>query len=363
LRSTDKGIPREASGGRPAGHRAGSTALALLMPPLTLPVLRALEAGPMRLAELRKVVGLPPQTTLRGHLGNLVDQGAIVKRVRPAARASMDYELAPMGWGLLEVADSVETWLSLGPDGPLEVSSGAGRGVIRALVDGWDSRMVHGLTAQSLSLTEIDMLIPDLNYPALERRLAAMRLANIVEFEGMAGARTLYRVTDWGRRAIAPLARAIRCERIHHLPDPCAAPTHVDIEVLFLLALPLAEFPRNAAGWCQFQVEDRSGNGVAGVRVDIESGQILSCVSRLDPQPRHWAAGSAERWFVAAERGDPGQLRFGGGGKALGQSLVQSLHAVFTSNGGDRLDHEAGASSARNEALYESDAREDPISS
>ena len=41
--------------------------------------------------------------------------------------------------------------------------------------------MMRALAARPLSLTELDSLISDLSYPALERRLSSMRIAGLVE--------------------------------------------------------------------------------------------------------------------------------------------------------------------------------------
>lgn len=317
---------------RRAEHRAGGRLLSLFVPPLTLPVLRALGVGPMRLAELRQRVGLPAQTTLRGHLAGLVEVGAIAKRMQSESRYAMDYELTPFGRDLLEVADSLETWLRLAPDGAIGLESGTAKGAVRALVDGWGSQMLRALAARPLSLTELDKLISDLNYPALERRLASMRMAGLVKASEAVGARTPYGITDWGRRSIVPLARATRCERIH-LPEETEAPAPADIEAAFLLALPLATVAPTAGGWCQLQVEHGAGRGKpVGVRVDVEAGRIVSCVSRLDPKPRSWATGTAGRWFEAIDAGDPSHLQLGGGDR-LPESLIQSLHAALMSAG------------------------------
>jgi DNA-binding HxlR family transcriptional regulator len=313
-----------------AEHRAGGRVLSLFVPPLTLPVLRALETGPMRLSELRQRVGLPAQTTLRGHLSSLVEVGAIAKCVRAQSRYATDYELTLFGRDLLEVADSLEAWLGLAPEGAIGLGSGTAKGAVRALVDGWGSRMMRVLGARPLSLTELDKLIADLNYPALERRLASMRLAGLVEANESVGARTPYSVTDWGRKAIVPLAKATRCERIH-LRGETVAPTPVDIEAAFLLAMPLVVLPRAAGGWCQLQVERGAGGGrPAGVRIDVEAGRVISCVSRLDPKPRSWATGSARLWFEAVSVGDPSRLRFGGGDR-LPESVISGLHTALAS--------------------------------
>jgi hypothetical protein len=96
--------------------------------------------------------------------------------------------------------------------------------------------------------------------------------------------------------------------------------------------VPLVVLPKTSGGWCQIQVENRDEKiRTAAVRVDVEAGQVVSCVSRFDPEARHWAAGSAGQWFEAIDAGDPGRLRLGGG-RRLGEALVRGLHGALIEN-------------------------------
>jgi DNA-binding HxlR family transcriptional regulator len=309
------------------GARAGSQALSVLATPLNFLTLRALSERPMRLAELRKATGLPAQTTLRGHLAGLGEIGLLTKRPTRQMPYAVENELTPMGADLLGVAERLERWLQASPDGPISLESGAAKGAVKALVDGWGSTMMGLLAARPLSLTELDSLISGLSYPALERRLSSMRIAGLVEAQPSQGAGTPYGVTDWGRRGVAPLAAASRCERLY-LGKASPPVTQLDIEAAFLLATPLAGLPGGAAGLCQLEVEAVAGADPAGVQVRIEDGQIVSCVSRLEPSPGAYAVGSALTWFSAVSEGETRQLRFGGS-RRLAEDLVGGMHAAF----------------------------------
>jgi DNA-binding HxlR family transcriptional regulator len=311
------------------GTRAGGQALSVLATPLNFLVLRALTERPMRLAELRKATGLPAQTTLRGHLASLGELGLLAKRPTEQMPYAVENELTPMGEEMLTVAERLETWLAEAPDGPIALESGAARGAVKALVDGWASTMMRALASGPLSLTELDSIIPDLSYPALERRLSSMRIAGLVEPRPSRGAGTPYGVTEWARRGIAPLAAASYCERVHM--SPRSAPVEpIDIEAAFLLATPLAQLPTPAAGSCQLEVEAGPGGlpQPAGVQVTVEAGRIASCVSRLEPGPASFVCGSAPAWFRAVKDGEADELRFGGG-QGLAEDLVTGLHTAF----------------------------------
>jgi DNA-binding HxlR family transcriptional regulator len=283
----------------------------------------------MRLAELRKVTGLPAQTTLRGHLQSLADIGVLSKRPTQRMPYAVENELTPMGEELLLVADRLESWLKQCPDGSISLNGGAAKGAIKALIDGWGSTMMRALAAQPLSLTELDSRIAELSYPALERRLSSMRIAGLVEARTSRGSGTPYGVTDWARRGVGPLVAASHCE-IVHMGHGIAPVTEVDIEAAFLLATPLVGLPEDAAGSCQLQVDASPGvaYGPSGVQVTIERGRVVSCVSQLQANPPAYAAGPAIRWFNAIEDGEVDRLRFGGS-RRIAEDLVGGLHASF----------------------------------
>jgi DNA-binding HxlR family transcriptional regulator len=319
----------DVSAGADPRLRAGGQALSVLATPLNFLILKALDERPMRLAELRKATGLPAQTTLRGHLTSLGEIGVVSKRPTRQMPYAVENELTPMGRELLAVADRLDAWLREAPDGPIPLESGAAKGAVKALVDGWGSTMMRALAARPLSLTELDSLISGLSYPALERRLSSMRIAGLVEAQPSHGVGTPYGVTEWAQRGIAPLAAASYCERIH-MGRNSAPVTQIDIEAAFLLATPLAGLPASATGLCQLEVEPGPG-GVprpAGVQVVVEGGKIISCVSRLEPSPVAYAVGSAPTWFSAVYNGETSQLRFGGA-RRLAEDLVSGMHAAF----------------------------------
>lgn len=309
--------------------RAGGLALSVLATPLNFQVLRALSDRPMRLAELRKKTGLPAQTTLRGHLANLSELGILSKRPTQQMPYAVENELTPMGRELLEVAERLQLWLSQAPDGSISLESGAAKGAVKALIDGWASRMMRALAARPLSLTELDSLISDLSYPALERRLSSMRIAGLVKAQPSKGAGTPYAVTEWARRGVGPIAAASHCE-MTHLGAKSAPVTQIDIEAAFLLATPLVGLREPVAGLCQLEVEPTSEfiPRPAGVQVVIENGKVVSCVSRLEPNPPAYAVGSAVKWVNAVRDGEVGGLRFGGSRK-IAEDVVAGLHATF----------------------------------
>jgi DNA-binding HxlR family transcriptional regulator len=314
--------------------RSGGYVLSLFSKVLHGLVLRALSGGPLRLAELRRKVGGPAQSTLRGNLDNLIGIGALEKRQSNGnGRPHMaDNALTSVGTEMLAVADAVEDWFARAPEGPLHLENEMGKTTIKALVNGWDSTMLRALAVRPFSLTELDNLISSYSYPALERRLAAMRLAGfVVPVEGNGGA-TPYAVTNWLRQAMAPLLAAIRCER-RYMADVTAPLTKIDVETILLLGLPLVELAPDATGASQLAVYggDDSDWRSAGVRLTVESGRIASCSSKLEVNAESLVRGSAADWLDALVCGASRQLEVSGN-RGIALEIVDGLHrALFRS--------------------------------
>jgi DNA-binding HxlR family transcriptional regulator len=321
-------IPEIQTPGRP---RSGGHVLALLAVPLNGLILRVLDKRPMRLAELRGELGGPAQTTLRGHLRSLAEVGAVLK-CGGGMPYAVENELTEAGRELLEVTEILAGWLARAPEGPITLGSVGAKGTIKALAGGWESTMLRAFSARPFSLTELDSLIGGLSYPALERRLSAMRATGLVEPVPAGGDRTPYVLTRWGREAAGPLSAAARFERLHLAADTAPLKA-IDVEAAFLLSTPIAALPSQTDGTCQLAAHT-SGNGqrLAGVRVAVDRGKIVECVSQLEPKPRNWAVGSAVDWLDAVVRRDVGELRIGGD-EELACGLVFGVHdALFPPN-------------------------------
>jgi DNA-binding HxlR family transcriptional regulator len=306
--------------------------LSLLTAPLNGPIVRALADEPKRLSDLRSELGGPAQSTLRGNLTKLLDLGVLARGTgrRPSILA---YELTEFGRDLLLAINAVEAWLQIAPNGPVELESAAGKIAIKALIGGWSSTIVRALAARPLTLTELDKLIDSYTYPALERRLSAMRLSGLIEFtsgdDGSVGRH--YTVSPWLRKGIGPLAVAARCER-RHMPSTTAPIGRLDVESAYLLVVPMITLHRRAEGVFQLAVEGRpadAGRPWAGSQVTLEKGSVAACVARLSAQPENWALGPASAWLEAVIGRDPDVLRFGGDVET-GREIVQGIHdALF----------------------------------
>lgn len=312
--------------------RAGATVLSLFSVPLNGLILQALGDGPMRLADLRREVGGPAQTTLRGNLANLIEIGALAKRGRDDKPSVLENELTPLGRELLLVGTALEDWLAQAPGGPIGFESAAAKAAIKALVGGWISTIVRALAARPLTLTELDRLIDSFTYPALERRLGAMRLAQQIELSPNGdNKRRPYTVTPWLQGAMGPLVIAGRCER-RYMAEDTAPIARIDIEAAFLLSAPLLSLADEANGFCQLVVEagGRPTIGRApGAQLEVEDGRVTSCIARVEAQPSSWVTGPASAWLDAVIEREAELLEYGGDVE-LGREIVYGLHdALF----------------------------------
>lgn len=326
----------EASASPNGEVRAGSRILSLFASPLTARILRAhRDDGPLRLSALHEQISWAPNTTLRAAVNKLADMRALEKDTGTAPRSSAQTELTPAGEEMIAVADALDRWLASCPRGPISPDGDEARGAIKALAGGWNSTLMRALASQPFTLTGLGKLIPDISYPSLERRLARMRATGQIEAVEAAERGTPYVVTEWARRAVAPLCVAGRCER-RHLPDATAPITDVEVEASFMLVLPLAPLPPTAQGTSMLAVQTESdesqqqGQDLAGITVKVRRGQVVSTVTEVNQSPSTWALGTAETWLDAVIDGRFGELRFGGARPQLAADLVNGLHfALF----------------------------------
>jgi DNA-binding HxlR family transcriptional regulator len=305
--------------------RAGAEAMSLLAAPLNVQILKALELEPSPLRNLRQAVGSPPQSTMRLYTRDLDRIGVIERRPRKEFPTSVDYAITRSGQGLLEVGEFLESWLGQSPEEPIELGTVAARNTIKALVEGWSTNIVRALAGRTLSLTELDRLIPRVSYPSLERRLVALRIVGLVEGRRMEGGATPYNATDWLRRAVAPFIAAIAWEQTF-LPHSSQPVGRLDIEAAFLLSIPLMELPRSVNGKCRLAVEVQRGPTpvFAGVLVCVEEGRVSSCQPNLKGEVEGWASGSPRAWLRRLT-GKPAQELELGGDVALIDAVIEAL--------------------------------------
>ncbi|HEX5927871.1 MAG TPA: hypothetical protein VFY48_00575 [Solirubrobacterales bacterium] len=315
--------------------RAGSHVLSLFANPLTARILRAHTSGPLRLSALHTQIGWSPHTTLRAAVNNLCKVGALEKGGNGDTRPSAATELTPAGEEMILVADAIDRWLAAAPTGPISPNSDEAKGAIKALAGGWNSTLMRALANEPFTLTGLDRLIPQVSYPSLERRLARMRATGQIEAVEAEDRGTPYIVTEWSRRAVAPLCVAGRCER-RYLSEETAPITEVEVEAAFMLTLPLAHLPPLSNGACMLAVQtagdasQEHGRHLAGVTVEIRRGEVTSCATEIDQSPPTWALGTAEDWLDVVIEGNLNELRFGGARPQLAVDLVNGLHfALF----------------------------------
>lgn len=314
------------------GARAGARTLSLLAAPLNAQALRALGEEPKKQVDLRRETGQPAQSTLRAQLKKLGEAGLIEKRRRNHFPGVLEYELSEAGRGLLPVIGGLERWLAAAPGGELELGAPAARAAVKALTDGWSTTMLRALAARPLTLTELDGVISSLNYPSLERRLSAMRLAGLIEVRRGEGRGTPYEIAPWCRAGIAPLVLATRWERRH---GPAGSPpvAKLDVETAFLLATQLLAPPAELSGSCRLAVDvgNEGGAVLAGVLVSLREGQVASCTTKLQGNPDAWASAPLSGWLAAVIERDHAALELGGD-CALARMLVDELHgSLFAS--------------------------------
>lgn len=306
-------------------NRAGGQGLSLLSAPLNVHTLKALEGNSMVLIDLRRAVGFPPQSTMRVYTRTLIKQGVLEQQRQSGFPGAIEYRITPAGGSLLKVGVYLQKWLHASPGGPIQLGSAAAKSAARALVEGWSAKIIRALAARPLSLTDLNRLIPQITYHSLERRLGALRLAGMVEPHPGNGRGILYKATPWLRMAVVPLTSAAGWERAY-APGSAASIECLDVETMFLLAVPLMELPAEFTGKCRLQVEVQRGAApaLAGVVVDFDEGKLVTCTSRLDGEVAASVSGSPCAWMRHMNSEDRDLLKVGGD-LHLGAAIVAAL--------------------------------------
>jgi DNA-binding HxlR family transcriptional regulator len=308
--------------------RAGGKTLSLLSVPLNVHLLKALEKDSQPLLDLRRAVGFPPQSTMRVYTRTLSEMGLIDRRRRNDFPTSADYQITASGQALLRVAAPLQEWLGRAPGGPILIGSAAAKNSIKALAEGWSTNIVRAISARPIPLTEMNQMIPQVNYPSLERRLGAMRWAGLVEPRPGDGRGMPYASTVWLREAVVPLAAAAAWEW-KHLREAAMPIGHLDVEAAFLLAIPLMKLPADLTGRCRLVVEfeNEPTTAMAGALVCMEEGVVVSCSSRLDGEAEGWVSGSPVAWLRQTSGYAKSQLELGGDVQ-LAEAVTDALHAL-----------------------------------
>jgi DNA-binding HxlR family transcriptional regulator len=313
--------------------RAGTRVLSLFVSPLTARVLRAHLDGPRRLADVQGAVGMAAESTVRATVSNLCEVGAIVKEAAGRSTQAVETTLTEAGKEMVFVADIIDTWLSRAPGGPIPPDSEGAKTAVKALAGGWSSTLMRALASHPFTLTELSALIPEVSYPSLERRVTWMKMTGQIEPIEREGRGTPYTVTNWLRQAIAPLCAAGRCER-RHLTASSPPITNIEVETSFLLVTPMAPLPDHLTGSCMLAAQTdpegpEEGQGLAGVAVEFERGQVHSCVPQVSDSPSTWVVGTPEAWFDVVIDGCIDNLRIGGKRPQHALDLASGLHQAL----------------------------------
>lgn len=304
--------------------RPGGWALAFFGAPSNATLLRALRGGPADLEELATAAALAGGDA-EAALAQLLDAGLVGRRGDAAASRPGAYELRPLGREMLIVAAVLETWLGRAPGGPLRLDLADGQAAVRALLSAWESRLVRALAAGPKDLGELQETLLGVAAAELPEGLAELSAIGLLEAGAPAAPIAL---TDWCRRALAPLAVAVRCERVH-VPAETVAPTPVDFETAFLLGLPLISLEPEVEGYLLLRIENRRDSAaVAHVLAQVGGGGLIACEAKLEVLPRDWVSGSERLWVEAVGEGELDGLEYGGDVR-LGKSLVTALRQAL----------------------------------
>jgi len=295
--------------------------------------LRAHQGGALEANQLEKLVSWAPQTSLRVASANMRAFGALV-RIEATADSRAKTELTLSGRALLPVIAALERWLLLSPRGAIELDGAAARGAVRILTSTWDSTLIREMAEQPRTLAQLNTQLDDSSYPVLKRSLAKLRSMNLVDPVGARTKGRSFEVSAWLRHAIGPLIFASRWEQLH-IATETEPMSRIDVETMFMLAVPLADLPVDTFGTCSLaaarpMIVGEPAQAPDGVSLGFEAGLIAFCAAGPDAKATTWGLGSASAWQNAFIDGENAELLVRGIRPLLIRSIVSGINeAIF----------------------------------
>ncbi len=312
--------------------RAGALTLLYLSSPLERPVLRTLMAELTTGVKMQEIGPPDPEFLAVGIFEDPYLLEPADPDHPPGAPIGPDTLLQPTPAGneVPFVAAALADWLRRCPQGPLEHGPESGR-QMAALLGGWASMTIHALAGGPRSAAQACEAIEVVDRGAVDARIASMLETGLLEQapgEDPDG-EPLLQVTEWLRRAVAPLAAAARME-LRFPPGDTAPIAALDVEAAFQLTLPLLKLPRNFWGACSLAVELEQGvaGSPAGVTARVEQGRVVACERGLDPDARTAISGSTGAWLDAVIDRRAERIH-SSGERRLAKRILRELHRTL----------------------------------
>lgn len=308
-------------------QRAGGRALLVLADPASISILRQLASGPLENSDLFGRVEHVSRSTYFDRMRDLEALSLISRKRRADVPPVAECRLTDSGARLLPVADLLEAWLAVSPQGPLRLGDAYATAIIKVLAVAGGSTLLRWLAERPRSLPELAELVHGLGYRKLERIARDLVKAGLAERIAVGGRLGHYEVTPWARQAAGPLAAAIRWER-YEIPMWSALVTSMEVEGGLLLALPLIEVSPESNGTCALLVDADApaAESLGGAVVRLSEGRPASWAPITNPSLTSdaWARGTALAWLDAVNDASSPNLRLGGS-HALAEKVVNSL--------------------------------------
>ena len=273
--------------------RAGGRALLLLADAVKFAIVKALTAGPLRGHELTESLEHISRTTQFERLRDLEEMGVIARKALSLVPRQSVYRLTVTGEHLLPAASPLEAWLAEAEPKPLHLGEVGATEPLRALASALNSTILRWLAEANRSPTELERMVQDSGYLDLKRTLRGLKRSGLVEQLRSGERRHPYELTDWARRAAAPIGGMARWES-DHVPELGSPLTSLDVETLLLLAARSLDPPSGRSGQCAFVVE-----GFGAVSIAIQAGVVTNCMPGFERGIANWAGGSVAGWRAA----------------------------------------------------------------
>jgi len=306
--------------------------LRLLSAGATGAILMALGEGPLRTKNLtERVPGYAPRTIYR-YAGKLAELEVVDREEEPGVPSKVVHALSdPCGTELYTLVNRfADASLTRLPDGRIDAHAWASLGL---LADLWEAGMVHDLSCEPQSPTDLARGSHGLSYHQVNRRAGLFKTSGLVcEFEGV-GRRRLYGLTEKTRRKMGLIAGIARWRHHHVVAEDEEGLTAAEMATVLRVALPLAKLPKHKGKSLRLSIrteeEDAGGEGEE-IWVEVTGdGSVHSCA---DPpaSPSGWGRGKVSAWIPVMLDGDVQRVLVGEDEKLVADCLASLYEVLWT---------------------------------
>lgn len=279
------------------------------------PIIMALGTGPLRTQQLTdRLSHLSPRTAYR-HIGNLREQGLIIRQEERGVPTRVILSLAdPLGRDLCRLLRSFvpSTMKKL----PRRGNGAEPWEALALLGDFWELGLIEELSDGPRSMIEMARVSHPMTYHQVSRRASLFATYGLTSSCHPNGNGKTYELTDEGRRCMGLISGIGRWRQRHLMVNGSLGLTVEEMATVLRTALPLVRLPEFAGKRINLEVAGKADeNGYRlthSLTAEIAADGTMKCDLGLAASADGSAAATINTWFGVLLDGNRGRVKVGG---------------------------------------------------